>query len=244
MRVRSWTVRALQACGVLYTYGSMARCVDLFVFDLAGTIVVDDDHVLRSFLRAAAAFDLEVAPAALQSRMGWHKERVFAALLDEAGRDASPAAEMAARFEVEFAALVEREPLQPTPGAVSALSALEEAGVQIAFNTGFSRKTMNIVLAAMALERWPSVASDEVTEGRPAPDMLQAAMSRCGIQDPERVGCAGDTPADLLAGDAAGLGLIVGLGCGTHTLDQLRPHPHTHLLPDLVSLPEVVTQDG
>jgi phosphonatase-like hydrolase len=222
----------------------MARRVDLFVFDLAGTVVVDDDHVLRSFLRAAAAFDLEVEPAALQPRMGWHKERVFATLLEEDGRDPSPAPAMAQRFEIEFAALVEREPLRPTAGALATLATLDEAGVQIAFNTGFSRKTMDIVLASMSFGRWPSVASDEVDAGRPAPDLLRAAMAKCGVTDPLRVGCAGDTPADLLAGKAAGLALIVGLGCGTHTLDELRPHPHTHLMPDLCGLPEVVLQDG
>ncbi|MGC6489214.1 MAG: hypothetical protein ACON4Z_16325, partial [Planctomycetota bacterium] len=98
----------------------MAPRVDLFVFDLAGTVVVDDDHVLRSFVAAARAFDLLVEPAALNAYMGWHKQRVFAALLEAAGRDAAPAAAMARRFEAEFAALVEREPLRPTPGALGA----------------------------------------------------------------------------------------------------------------------------
>ena len=229
---------------MLYTPSDMTRCVDLFVFDLAGTVVVDDDHVLRSFLAAARAFDLEVEPAALQSRMGWHKQRVFQVLLEEAGRAPSLADEMAARFEEEFSALVGREPLRPTVGALQVLAALEDAGVQIAFNTGFSRKTMDVVLAAMGLERWPSVASDEVAAGRPAPDLLHAAMQKSGVHDPQRVGCAGDTPADLAAGHAAQARLIVGLGCGTHTLDELRASPHTHLLPDLVTLPALVLGHG
>ncbi|MCK5944367.1 MAG: HAD family hydrolase, partial [Planctomycetes bacterium] len=133
----------------------MSRCVELFVFDLAGTVVVDDDHVLRSFLAAARAYQLEVDAAALQTRMGQHKEHVFACLLDEAGRDRSAAAGMAARFEHEFAALVAREPLRPTPGAAAALTALDQAGVQVAFNTGFSRRTADVVLEAMGWQRWP-----------------------------------------------------------------------------------------
>ena len=219
----------------------MARLVDLFVFDLAGTTVVDDDHVQRSFLRTAKAFDLLVAPKELQSRMGWHKEKVFASLLEAHGRDVVDAKAMAERFEVEFAALVEKEPLRPTQGAVATLATLAAGSVQIAFNTGFTRKTADVVLDAMGWQRWTSIASDEVSAGRPAPDLIERAMATCGILDPSRVGVAGDTPADLLAAKAARAGLIVGLGCGTHTLEQLRGHPHTHLLEDLTTLPTVIS---
>jgi phosphonatase-like hydrolase len=218
----------------------MNRSVDLFVFDLAGTTVVDDDHVQRSFLASAQAFDLVVDPADLQSRMGWHKAKVFASLLEDQGRDASLAQLMADRFEVEFSALIAREPLRPTRGATDALLELQLGGVQIAFNTGFTRKTADLVLSAMGWSDHISVASDEVAAGRPAPDLIYRAMTDCGLTDPGRVGVAGDTPADLLAAEAASAGVIIGLGCGTHTLQQLRTHPHTLLLEDLVTLPEVV----
>ncbi|MGK0433464.1 MAG: phosphonatase-like hydrolase [Planctomycetota bacterium] len=218
----------------------MTRRLDLFVFDLAGTTVVDDDHVLRSFLLTANAFDLPVAREDLQSRMGWHKAKVFESLLREHGRDPEPAQLMAERFEVEFAALAAKEPLQPTPYAQETLAALTTGGVKVAFNTGFTRKTCNAVLDAMGWQDRVSVASDEVAAGRPAPDLILRAMAACEVDDPARVGVAGDTPADLLAGKAANAGMIVGLGCGTHSLEQLREHPHTHLLADLTTLPSLV----
>jgi phosphoglycolate phosphatase-like HAD superfamily hydrolase len=65
-------------------------------------------------------------------------------------------------------------------------------------------------------------------------------MRRCGRSDPARVGIAGDTPSDLAAGTAAACRLVVGVGCGTHQLAELEPHPHSHLLPDLRLLPEVI----
>jgi len=218
----------------------MTPLVDLLVLDLAGTTVVDDDHVRRSLLAAARAFDLHVEPAALQSRMGWHKVKVFASLLAEAGRDIGPAEQMARRFEHEFAALVAKEPLRPTNGAVDAIAALERAGVHVAFSTGFSRATADVVLAAMGWQRFVSVASDEVVNGRPAPELIERAMQLTDVADARRVGVVGDTPVDLLAGEAAGVAVIVGVGCGTHTLEQLRPHPHTHLLDDLTELAGLV----
>ncbi|MFT4843804.1 MAG: phosphoglycolate phosphatase-like HAD superfamily hydrolase, partial [Candidatus Azotimanducaceae bacterium] len=103
-----------------------------------------------------------------------------------------------------------------------------------------TRKTCNVVLDAMGWQDRVSVASDEVAAGRPAPDLILRAMAACEVDDPARVGVAGDTPADLLAGKAANAGMIVGLGCGTHSLEQLREHPHTHLLADLTTLPSLV----
>ena len=222
----------------------MRACVDLFVFDLAGTMVVDADHVLLAFVDTATAFELTVDERVLRARMGWHKEHVFATLLRENGRDPQAAAAMARRFEEEFLRQVVQRPLRPTRGASAALLALHERGVKVAFNTGFSRATADTVLKAMGWASWPSVASDEVEHGRPAPDLIQRAMQLTGITNPARVGVAGDTPADLLAGAAAHCGLIVGFGCGTHSLPELARHPHTHLLADPSSLAEVVFTDG
>lgn len=218
----------------------MAACVDLFLFDLAGTTVVDDDRVLRSFFAVAQAFDLHVEVSALRARMGWHKAKVFASLLEERGLDTAPAQLMAERFELEFAELAAREPLQETNNANRVLTALTDGGVQVAFNTGFSRKTANVVLEAMGWQQFVSVASDEVAAGRPAPDLIHRAMEQCGVTDPARVGVVGDTPADLGAGVAAKVAINVGVGSGTYTLEQLREHEHTHLLDDLTTLPDLV----
>lgn len=212
----------------------------LFVFDLAGTTVCDDDHVVQSFVRAAAVHGLAVAPAALRTCMGMHKQQVFTELLAAAGRPIDGAAAMAQQFQREFAALAQERPLQPTRGAGAAIAALREAGVQVAFSTGFARATADLVLGAMGWSEFPSIASDEVAHGRPAPDLIQRMMAMCGVQEPARVGVAGDTPADLQAGSAAGCRFVVGVGTGKHTLVELGRHAHTHLLADLTALPALV----
>jgi len=220
----------------------MQRRVDLFVFDLAGTVVRDERQVLDAFLAAARAFEVPVTESLLRERMGWHKQRVFETVLAEAGREVAPAAAMARRFEDEYAAILQARPLQPTNGALEVLRELAGAGVKIAFNTGFSRSTAELVLRAVGLGDLPSVASSEVRAGRPAPDLILRAMELCDVQDPMRVGVVGDTPADLAAGMAARAQFVVGVGCGTHTLDELRSHPHTHLVSDLTELPALVLQ--
>jgi len=81
-----------------------------------------------------------------------------------------------------------------------------------------------------------TVASDEVPQGRPAPDMICRAMELTGVTDASRVVKVGDTPSDLQEGQAAGCGWIVGVTAGSHTREQLCVHPHTHLLPAITDL--------
>ena len=65
-------------------------------------------------------------------------------------------------------------------------------------------------------------------------------MSRLGVADSNNVAKVGDTPADLQEGQNAGCGLIVGVTGGTHTRDELEPHPHTHLIETIADLPRVL----
>ncbi|MCC6785407.1 MAG: HAD-IA family hydrolase [Planctomycetes bacterium] len=218
----------------------MTRLLDLFVFDLAGTTVVDDGHVLEAFLRTAEAFDLPADAAALKPRMGWHKQRVFEVLLGEAGRETALAPELAQRFELEFARRADQHPLRPTPGARETIERLVAMEIAVAFNTGFSRATADLVLARLGWGGFTSVASDEVTRGRPAPDLIERTMELLGLNEPRRVGVVGDTPADLMAGTAAGCRFVVGVGHGAFALHQLRHAPHTHLVADLHGLKDLI----
>lgn len=218
----------------------MTRPIDLFLFDLAGTTVVDDRRVQGAFEAVARAFDLPCDPNRLQSYMGWHKQLVFETLLQAAGRPIAPAKAMAERFEREFAASVAARPLQATQGAREAIAGLVEAGVLVGFTTGFARATADLVLGSMGWLGFLSVASDEVSRGRPAPDLIHAAMRKAAVADAARVGIAGDTPADLQAGANAGCKFRVGVGHGTHSLEQLAQAPYTHLLPTLDGLLDVL----
>ncbi len=85
-----------------------------------------------------------------------------------------------------------------------------------------------------------TVTSDEVERGRPHPDMLLKAMRDLGISDARAVAKVGDTPSDLEEGTAAGCGMVVGVTGGSHTAEQLKPHPHTHLIGTVAELPALL----
>lgn len=210
--------------------------IDLFLFDLSGTTVRDDGLVLGVFRAVTEEADLPVEDEWLQSRMGYGKERVFHDLLESRELPVSNAGLLARRFEAVLAEQLAATKAETLPGAIESLDAFEQAGIKVGFTTGFSRPTADLLLEQLGWQRRLSVASDEVPSGRPAPDMIRRAMSLSGVDDTNRVGVVGDTPADLLAGVAADCRYVVGVGHGTHSLRELEEHPHTHLLPDLNNL--------
>jgi phosphonatase-like hydrolase len=219
---------------------SSPMALQLFVFDMAGTTVADGGDVLRTFQAVAAAHRLDVEPGWLNTRMGWDKEQVFRELLARSGGDVDRAGQLAHEFQTRLAAHYESSPPRALPGVEAAFEELRRHSVRIAFTTGFSRGTADLLLQSLGWAQYPSVASDEVDHGRPAPDLIFEVMRRVGVTDPAAVGAAGDTPSDLQAATAAGCNLVVGVGTGSYTLQELAQHAHTHLLADLSALPQVV----
>jgi phosphonatase-like hydrolase len=129
-------------------------------------------------------------------------------------------------------------------GASKVFGELRRVGVKVALDTGFSRDIVNAILQRLG---WAgtdlldaTVASDEVPRGRPHPNLVLRAMSLTAVKDPQRVAKVGDTPADLQEGHAAGCGFVIGVTNGSHTRQQLEPHPHTHLIDNLRELPALL----
>lgn len=222
------------------TTHTRVMAIDLFIFDLAGTTVRDDGFVHRAFLATAEEIGLRPDDEWVRSRMGVHKQQVLEELLRMNGRDAGAATAVARRFEEHVETQLRQRPPRALPGAAEAIAALEDLGVRVAFNTGFSAATTRPLLEALGWADRLWVSSDQVARGRPAPDIVLETMRRAEVRGASRVGLAGDTPADLGAGAAAGCALVIGVGHGTHTLDELRHSPHTHLLATCDGIPGIV----
>lgn len=216
---------------------------ELVVFDVAGTTVYDADFVGRCLQEALAAAGLELTITAINPVMGMPKPTAIRQLLDDKGHGADVDA-VYRDFVRRMTVLYESsDQVRPIEGAESAFVALRSAGVQVALDTGFSREVLNVVLARLG---WgtgvldATVASDEVENGRPHPDLVYRAMDLCGVSRASAVAKVGDTPSDLYEGTAAGCGLVVGVLSGTHTMEELEQHPHTHLVESVRDVPGLV----
>jgi phosphonatase-like hydrolase len=221
--------------------------IRLAVFDIAGTTVHDGDAVNVTFADALRAAGVERSRDAINAVMGLAKPRAIDLLLDALPDDAT-ADDRAGRktridaihrdFADRMIAHYNKSPaVREIDGASDVFKALKAAGVRVALDTGFDRRITNAVLRRM---RWialglvdVTVTSDEVVDGRPAPDMIFRAMTHAGVGSASDVAKIGDTPSDLHEGTNAGCAAVVGFTGGTHTREQLAAAPHTHLIPNL-----------
>lgn len=215
---------------------------DLVVFDVAGTTVLDGDAVVEC-LRDALAPQMAVTTQDAREVMGLPKPVAMRQLLGSTlAGDALDAAVDAAhrRFRRAMIERYRTDPaIAPAPGVTQVFSALREAGVFIALDTGFSRDILDALLGRLGWSKGPmidfSIASDEVRHGRPHPDLIHRAMQLAKLSDAARVAKVGDTPSDLAQGMAAGCGLVVGVTYGTHTREQLT-RPGVQVVDKLIEL--------
>jgi phosphonatase-like hydrolase len=219
--------------------------IELVVFDMAGTTVNDDDSVNRCLRSSLAAAGLSVTGAQVNAVMGLPKPTAIALLIEQSDsrnelRDQIDA--IHDDFVSRSIAFYRDDPsVYEVPGATRVFEALKRSGIRVALDTGFNRSIARVVLDRLNWSRSDSIdgtiCSDEVTRGRPHPDMIHTLMARFGVGDAQRVAKVGDTPADLQEGASAGCGLIVGVTGGTHSRRELEPYPHSTLIETIADFP-------
>jgi len=91
-------------------------------------------------------------------------------------------------------------------GTEKTLRSMKEAGLMLGVATNGSGKTAREIMRAVGVEMLFDfyIGADEVSEGKPAPDMIIAACEGLGVSPGDAV-YVGDEAVDALAGIAAGV---------------------------------------
>jgi len=220
--------------------------IRLVIFDIAGTTVKDPDGVGSCLKAALTADGVPWEANEVNAIMGIPKPMAIASLLRTAGlpEDAARIAAIHEDFRARMIEYYRTEPsVEEIEGASEVFSELRKMGILVGLDTGFDRPIVDALLQRLG---WDSsvvdvtVTSDEVAHGRPYPDLVFRAMELAGVTDIREVAKVGDTPSDLNEGTAAGCALVIGVTEGTHSYDQLVVHPHTHLVPNVRSVPALM----
>jgi phosphonatase-like hydrolase len=222
--------------------------LQLAVFDMAGTTVVDRDGVNSCFRAALEEAGLRISATEVNAVMGLPKAEAVRRLIERSAlRDQliDQVEPIHRAFVARMIRFYETDPdLCEFPGTSETFEVLHKGGVKVALNTGFSRNIAQVIIDRLGWARNglidASIASDEVTHGRPHPDMIKNLMKRLGVDDPLRVAKIGDTPVDLEEGKNAGCGWLIGVTSGSHTREQLQNSPHTHLIDSVADLPRAL----
>lgn len=220
---------------------------ELAVFDMAGTTVYDPDLVALALRDALAQANCHASLAELRALMGYTKPAAIRSMLATHDLAADDADVM--RVHAEFVQRMldcyrSNEAVRPMAGAEEVFAWLRHRGIKVALNTAFSQD-----IAECLIERFgwrqrglidAAISADRVAHGRPAPDMIRALMTQCGVRDPARVLKVGDTEVDIREGRAADCGLVVAVTTGAYTRDELLAHRPDAVLDSLHELPALL----
>lgn len=225
--------------------------IKLVVFDIAGTTVRDENKVAEAFQSALKKHGFEVPVQVANRFMGYEKKQAIRDIIDEAYPGSAVSDELVDAIHREFidsmiAYYRHSDEIEPLPYVEETLEALHASGKKIAINTGFSRDIAEAIVRKLqwrekGLIDW-MIASDEVENGRPYPDMIRELMALAAIQDPVEVAKVGDTEVDIHEGKNAGCRYSIGITTGAYSRQELQAHQPTHIIDDIREVLDIVNE--
>jgi phosphonatase-like hydrolase len=223
--------------------------IRLVALDVGGTILQDHGDIVDALRSSMGKRDITVSASEIGPWRGAAKRAVIRHFVDqqsklsESGRQ-TLSAEIYRTFVEQVNEAYKTVP--PIEGAEEAIRELRESGYLIATTTGFDREIVMPIFHRLGWEKYfaAMVASDDVTQGRPAPYMLFHAMETAGVNSVAEVMAVGDTPLDLQAASNAGVRGMVGVLSGVGTREQLSREPHTDIIQSVADLPALLGRKG
>ena len=248
---RRHSLKALAAAATFAgsSKGAEPPRIRLVALDVGGTILQDHGDIVEALRDSLARRDITVSAAEIVPWRGAAKRAVIRHFVDQqsklndAGRQ-TLAAGIYRTFVEQVSEAYKTVP--PIEGAEEAIRKLHESGYLIATTTGFDREIVMPIFHRLGWEKYfaAMVASDDVTQGRPAPYMLFHAMETAGVTNVAEVMAVGDTPLDLQAASNAGVRGMVGVLSGVGTAEALRREPHTDIIRSVADLPALLGSKG
>ena len=180
--------------------------IEAVVFDLDG-VIVDSEHVWDAAREALARErDGRWHENAQQDMMGMSSVEWSRYMHDVIGLKDPPeeiSAQVVRRLEATY-----REELPLIDGATEAVARLAERW-PLAVASSSNRPIIDLVLELSGLDRLfrATVSSEEVSRGKPAPDVYLEAARRLGA-DPERSAAVEDSSSGILSARAAGMRVV------------------------------------
>lgn len=218
--------------------------IELVVFDMAGT-TVDEDNVVYKTVRAAInASGYEFTQEQVQAA-GAGKEKSQAIrdvlALDGQQHTDEEVSTIFADFKTRLKNAYSNLEVCEQPGASDVFTALRDKGIKVVLNTGYDRPTAEGLVEkigwVVGTDIDGLVTASDVVNGRPGPEMIEAAMALTGVTSAETVVKIGDSQIDIEEGQNANCGLTFGITTGAQTEAQLQlsnPSAVLHSLSELL----------
>jgi beta-phosphoglucomutase len=180
----------------------MTRAV---LWDLDGTLVDSEAFHWQSWVHALEADGVSVTYEQFKASFGQRNDRILQRWLG-AGSDAGRIERIAEAKEAEYRRLAAVHGLTPLPGAAEWLTRLRARGWRQAIASSAPRQNVDVMLEALGLTALfdAIVASEDVTIGKPDPQVFLRAASRLDTL-PSHAVVVEDATAGIEAARRAGM---------------------------------------
>ena len=224
--------------------------IKLVVFDMAGTTVRDENKVTETFRAALFKFGYLIPDSEINPLMGYKKSVAITKMLhkyEPVSEKITP--DLINEIHQEFIHLMidyyqRTHALEALPNVESTMRILRAAGIKIGLNTGFSKDIAETIIKRLCWREQALfdflIASDEVEEGRPSPDMVNRLMKLSGVSSPLEVAKVGDTEVDVREGQNANCKYVIAVTTGAFTRNELEPYKPTHIIDDIAEILDII----
>ena len=212
--------------------------IQLVVFDMAGTTIDEDNVVYKTLHKVIKEIGYDISLKDVLT-IAAGKEK-FQAIIDilktniDQDNLSQKAEQSFLRFKKELDEAYSTLTVKTFPGVDDFLIDLRKNGIKVVLNTGYNSKVASLLLDKLGWTQGQSydalITADDVDKGRPAPDMIQKAMTLFSIEDSSLVLKAGDSIVDVEEGKNAGCSITVGVLSGAQTKEQLASAKPTYIL--------------
>ncbi|MEH1870986.1 HAD family hydrolase [Nostoc sp.] len=193
------------------------------ILDVDGTLVISNDAHAQAWVEAFAAFGYEVQFEQVRPLIGMGGDQIipkFApGLSDEEGKGKKIADKRKELIINKFGAN-----LTPASGARQLILKMQDEGLRLIIATSATNEELSVLLKAAQIDDLLSqdeaATSSDAEASKPAPDIVEAALSQLKMQ-PSKVVMLGDTPYDIESANKAGVGVIA-FRCGGFDDGQLK----------------------
>lgn len=190
------------------------------ILDIDGTLLLSNEAHAHAWVDAFADFGYQASFFQLKWLIGMGGDKLMATISPTMSPEEGIGKVISHRRSNLF--LQRYAPfLEPASGSRALVERMRRAGLQLVVATSAKEHELETLLEKAQVKDLLDVTttSSEVEQSKPAPDVVQVAMEKLGLQ-PDRAIMIGDTPYDIESARKAGVEVIA-VRCGGWDDDSL-----------------------
>ncbi len=221
--------------------------IELFVFDMAGTVVNEQNIVYKTLHYALFNNGYSQISLADVLKDGAGKEKLKAIQDLMIKADGFLDLEKSHTIYVQFQSQLEHNyaimEINEQPNATKLFHYLKSKGVKVALNTGYNSEIATMLIKRLKWEIGRDidalVTADDAQNHRPEPDMIIKAAEICKVAL-SHTAKVGDSAIDIYEGRNAKCAINIGVTTGAQTREQLSVANPDYIFDDLWQISEIV----